>query len=341
MKRILVEIPGLGEGRLFDPDARDNASQPYIYLRDQLRQHGYELRTADDVPLEAGDRVWFWDVPPPRRPTLKALLAGLARRAGVSTRRDTLSEALTGRGVEPPVLFLWEPPVVNLANWDPDRWVDFSTILTWRDDLSQSRGFAKFVPPVPAIHPEPEDVPFESRGLLANISGNKRSNHPAELYTARRSTIRYCEQNLPEREFGLFGTGWNATGENYASYRGMPRHKWDVYPQFRFGLCYENMLGAVGYVTEKIIDCIRSGTVPVYLGAPNVADYVHPDAFIDRSGFASDAELVDYLRAVDAASFRRFREAGRSFLHSPEFDSFLPPAFAEAVLRNAIDHRPE
>jgi hypothetical protein len=194
--------------------------------------------------------------------------------------------------------------------------------------------------PVPAIHPEPEDIPFESRRLLANISGHKRSDHPAELYTARRATIRYCEQTLAEGELGLFGPGWDKDPDPYPSYRGTPKHKWEVYPQYRFGLCYENMRGAPGYVTEKIIDCIRSGTVPVYLGAPNVADYVHADAFIDRSQFDSDAELIDYLLAVDVAGFWRFREAGQRFLHSREFERFLPPAFMETVVTNAIDRNP-
>ncbi len=337
MRRILVEIPGLGSGRLFDPDARDNASQPFIYLRDQLRRHGYELLTADNTPLEPGDKVWFWDVPPLPRSAPRSLLAGLARRAGRSTRRDVLGEALTGRRIEPPVLFIWEPVVVNSANWDRGRWSDFSPIFTWHDGLADGRRFFKFLLPVPAIHPEPEDVPFESRRLLANISGHKRSDHAAELYTARRETIRYCEQALPEGEFGLFGTGWGQDAEHHPSYGGTPRHKWDVYPHFRFGLCYENMSGVPGYVTEKILDCIRSGTVPVYLGAPNVASYVHADAFIDRSQFSSDAELIDYLRTIDVAGFRRFREAGRRFLHSREFERFLPPAFVETIVRNAMD----
>jgi hypothetical protein len=324
-------------GRLFDPHVRDNATQPFIYLRDQLRQHGYELQTADDILLTPADSVWFWDVPPAPRSAARSLIAGLARRGGRTTRRDLLAETLRERRMQPPVLFIWEPAVVNSANWDRDRWKDFSRVFTWHDDIADGRRFVKFMLPVPAIHPEPEDMPYQSRRLLANVSGNKRSDHPAELYTARRDTIRYCEETLPEGEFGLFGTGWDQDPAHHRFFRGSPPNKWDVYPNFRFGLCYENMRGAPGYVTEKIIDCIRSGTVPVYLGAPNVGDYVHSDAFIDRSRFSSDADLIDYLRTVDVASFRRFREAGQRFLHSREFELFLPPAFVETILRNAID----
>lgn len=331
MKRILFEFPGLGGGRLFDPTARDNVSEPFVFLRERLHAVGYDLATADDTSVKDADSVWFWDVPTHRSGLRSSLLRPIGRAMGRRAPRDLLAEAMRHLPAEHLVLFLGEPPVTNGANWEPKRWEPFGTVFSWADALVDGSKFFKFVYALPNSHPDVPDPPFDDRRLLANISANKHSSHPAELYSARRSVIRYCESAIP-RQFALFGPGWDAVSNTHPSYEGTPRHKWEVYPYFRFGLCYENMVGAAGYVTEKIFDCMRAGAVPVYLGAPNIADYVNQEVFIDRRQFRSDAELVSHLSSVDEVTFKRYREAARSYLAGPAFRRFLPESFADAIL---------
>ena len=64
--------------------------------------------------------------------------------------------------------------------------------------------------------------------------------------------------------------------------------------RYRFCLALENSI-APDYVTEKIFDALLAGTVPVYLGAPNVGDFVPSNSYIDATSFASPAELAAYL----------------------------------------------
>ena len=52
MKKILIQVQGLGEGKLFNPDERDSSLEPMIYLRDRLKQCGYQLETVDDKRVE-------------------------------------------------------------------------------------------------------------------------------------------------------------------------------------------------------------------------------------------------------------------------------------------------
>lgn len=326
-RQVLLEFPGLSDGRLFSPGARDNVSEPFIYLRSRLRDQGYELATADDHPIVDAHAVWFWDVP--ARPSSRLL--GIRRR---STPRDLLGECLRAGMHDELAVFLGEPPVVLPRNDDPRRWRDFGTVFTWRDDVAATRGFVKFLLPVPTTFPIVPDPPFAKRRLLVNISSNKRSSHPDELYSVRRATIRYCERSIPH-DFALYGVGWDAPGESFPSYRGSPRHKWDVIPQFRFALAYENMAAAPGYVTEKIIDAMRAGAVPVYLGAPNVEEYVDVEAFIDRRQIGSDEEMVRFLCDVDEATYLRYRAAARDYLISARFEKFLPRAFADTVIAHA------
>jgi hypothetical protein len=72
-----------------------------------------------------------------------------------------------------------------------------------------------------------------------------------------------------------------------------------VLPSYKFYLAFENSI-TVDYVTERVFHALVRGVVPVYLGAPNVRDFMpDDDAVIVASDFESPAELADYLRQLD------------------------------------------
>lgn len=324
----------MGGGRIFDPDARDGVTEPFIRLRSHLAMNGYELRTADDAPLTEDARVWFWNVPTSHRPD-QPWPARLARRAArrVRHRRDLLGECLARDMRDRIALFLGEPPVTWPLNARSDLIATFPTVLTWDDGLVDGDRYRKLHLPLPASSPRLAGHSFRDRALLVCIAANKRSSHPSELYSARRATIRYWEHHAPD-QFALYGPGWDRPDRRdgpWRSWRGLARHKWEVFPSFRFGLCYENMAGAPGYVTEKLFDCMRGGAVPVYLGAPNVADYVDPATFVDRTAFTSEDELARHLADMPEQEFNRMREAADDYLNSDRFRVFLPDAFVATV----------
>lgn len=69
--------------------------------------------------------------------------------------------------------------------------------------------------------------------------------------------------------------------------------------RYKFDLSFENAIGN-DYVTEKFYDPLMCGTVPVYLGAPNVSEFAPGErCFIDVSDFASAKELAEYLLFLD------------------------------------------
>ncbi|RWL45876.1 MAG: alpha-1,3-fucosyltransferase [Mesorhizobium sp.] len=71
--------------------------------------------------------------------------------------------------------------------------------------------------------------------------------------------------------------------------------KLETIGRYRFCLALENSI-APDYVTEKMFDPLEAGTVPVYLGAPNAADFAPDNSFIDAASFSTPAELAAYLR---------------------------------------------
>jgi len=71
--------------------------------------------------------------------------------------------------------------------------------------------------------------------------------------------------------------------------------KLDVISGYLFYLAFENS-NAVDYVSEKMFDGLIAGTVPVYLGAPNIDDYLPGrNCIIKACDFASPAALAQHL----------------------------------------------
>ena len=53
---------------------------------------------------------------------------------------------------------------------------------------------------------------------------------------------------------------------------------------------------ATDYVTEKIYDCLLAGTVPIYLGTTDIAEFVPPGSYIDATAHGGPSGLAVYLR---------------------------------------------
>src|SRR5262249_928937 len=75
------------------------------------------------------------------------------------------------------------------------------------------------------------------------------------------------------------------------------------------------------YVTEKFFDPLQVGSVPVYLGAPNVEEFAPGDqCMIRTTDFESPRHLAEYLRQLneDDAAYEKYLEWKRQ----PFRDSF-------------------
>ena len=365
MRTILIHSPSVSNNQMFDPNERDQndfgtkkecgdtrmlegaltrVNDPAIYLRERLFQCGYNLKSADNNPLEDCAWVFFYDAKSVRpysgwRGLARKIKTIIQGRPLVRNLYDECIRAGMGNRI---ALFLWEAPAVCPENWDPDLHKLFPVIFTSHDELVDSHKIFKVCVPQVRQFPEIPQIPFIQRKLLVNISMNKFSRHPQELYSARRASIRYFER-VHADSFDLFGVRWNRPGtlteryvpwirRSYNSYRGAVKNKWEVMPGYRFCICYENVRDVPGYVTEKIFDSMRCGCVPIYWGANNINDYVDAEAFIDRRRFKSDAELDEYISNMTEREYGGFQDAILKYLAGPRFSRFLPPAFTDTII---------
>jgi hypothetical protein len=98
-------------------------------------------------------------------------------------------------------------------------------------------------------------------------------------------------------------------------------------------LCYETVKGWRGFVTGKIFDSFEAGCVPVYWGAPDVANSIPADCFVAREDFASEGELHAFLKAMPASVHAEYLERIRAFLSSPR----AVPYSAEHFVRTCVE----
>ena len=69
--------------------------------------------------------------------------------------------------------------------------------------------------------------------------------------------------------------------------------KLDIIKQYKFTIAFENAVSQ-DYVTEKFFEPLTVGSVPIYLGAPNIETFSPGEhAFIDVRDYASPKDLAD------------------------------------------------
>jgi alpha(1,3/1,4) fucosyltransferase len=149
------------------------------------------------------------------------------------------------------------------------------------------------------------------------------------LYEERAKAASFFAQM---GEFDLFGRFWDENPAWKLRNRTIP-DKLPIMKHYKFCICYENMHSQPGYITERIFECMYAGSVPIYLGAPNITDYVPKECFIDRRAFDSNQDLYQFLRQIDCKTYGSYIEAAIQFLETPEAKRFSARNVAQEVVK--------
>ncbi|HSV43878.1 MAG TPA: glycosyltransferase family 10, partial [Candidatus Bathyarchaeia archaeon] len=291
-------------------------------LRKKLREQGVDLATPDINPPQEAEFILFYDRP----------------KVNVSR--------LKGRKY----LLMLESSLIRPDNWSGHE--DYDKIFTWDDNLVDGKRYIKFnysLGPFPAG----EKFRWEEKKLCTMVCSNKFKAHPQELYTERLNAIRWFEQFHPD-EFDFYGSGWDRKrfkgilrpfnrcppvgrlmADAHPCYRGRAK-RLDILSRYKFAFSYENIRGARGYITEKIIACFLAGCIPIYWGAPNIDQYIPEPLFIDRGRFASYEQLYDFLKKMPAQEHQSRLEAIDQFLKSDRFYPFTPEGVVETLIRHIL-----
>jgi hypothetical protein len=77
---------------------------------------------------------------------------------------------------------------------------------------------------------------------------------------------------------------------------------------FKFTIAFENKR-CRGYVSEKLVNAMLAGTVPIYYGAQDVVEHFNPLSFVNVADFPSFDACIDHVLRLDAddAAYDRVR----------------------------------
>lgn len=306
--------------RMFDIDDPainyDNRQEPYLDMQKEFERKGHELHTIDLFEnLEEVDYFLFFE-----------LEWHWILKISKLNKLDRM------------VYCNAEPPSVNAIN-SPDGYQYlkhfFPYIMSWNSDWVDGKIIYKRNIPYYFKQLVVSNIPFEEKKLLTSISGYKKSDYPGELYSERERLIDYFEQNYPQ-DFDFYGSGWDKQG--HSCYRGHAGVKAEVYQKYRFALCLENIGGIKGYITEKILDCLTAGIVPVYLGATDICEYIPKNCFVDYRKFKTYDDLAKYLLVMKEDEYNRFLQVAADFLNSDAILAFSGQQYAQNII-DAVSNR--
>jgi len=218
-----------------------------------------------------------------------------------------------------------ESDVTTPALGDPRFMRHFDLTMTYRRN---SDVWCSYLPET--VHPlDPAD------SLLAPPPAKSESS-PAVLFQSspydRSQRYRYLHQLM--RRVRVDSYGKRAPNRAVEGPDLGRTTKLAVIARYKFCLSFENSISP-DYVTEKFYDPLVAGTVPVYRGAPNVADFApSPKSFINADDFRGPAELADYLNYLagnDEAYGEYFRWKQTGF--SASFRALAAAARPDALSR--------
>ncbi len=332
------------KNKLFDKESRDDCLHHMYLLRKKWKREGYELNTQDIYPLEDCEFVLFMYFP--------------IFQIDILEKLTNLNKDL--------YLICYESEMISPNDWKKSNHKHFKKIFTWSDKLVDDKKYIKFYNP----NRVPKNLDFSLKKkdkFCTLIAGNKSHFDRRELYSERNKAILWFEKKHLNK-FDLYGVGWEKGiwkpfirpylhskifrlanritdklkisrrlfRKKLKSYKGKVESKKETYSRYKFAICYENVKNIDGYITEKIFDCFFTGCVPIYLGAPDVANFIPKNTFIDKNRFKTYRKLFIFLKNMDNELYSQYLENIKAFLKSEKMFYFSDENFVNTLTNNIL-----
>ncbi len=155
-------------------------------------------------------------------------------------------------------------------------------------------------------------VQWNASALLARFGGSAEGQ-PSAVFVARNCHSKNGREDLIKRLAARLRGGVDRPGSCLnsihwprcaasAAAAAAAEHgkcgKHAVMRRYPFYLAFENS-DDVDYVSEKVFHGLEAGVLPVYLGAPNVAEFVPPSSVVEVRQFGHDVEkLARHLQGL-------------------------------------------
>ncbi len=123
---------------------------------------------------------------------------------------------------------------------------------------------------------------------------------------------------------------------HYPNFRGPSGNKLKTLAGYTFNLCFENC-DEDGYITEKIVQALIAGCVPLYWGGGGFLQQTIPSScFINCKG-QDPVAVYQRIRMMPQEEIIGYRQAGLDFIASPQADRFTWNYWAKLVTQRLLE----
>lgn len=180
------------------------------------------------------------------------------------------------------VLLQLEPPqILDLTTKILQANADFDLILAWKQEIVDGCNNCKFFPFGSSWITREHRLVHDKTKLISIIASHKRQTIGHKL----RHEIISIDKSLK-----LFGRGYNPIDDKLVALK-----------DYMFSVVIENST-TKNYFSEKLIDCLVTGTVPVFWGCSNISEY------FDELGFISFNSVEEYKEIRNTLTADKYRE---------------------------------
>ena len=248
------------------------------------------------------------------------------------------------------LLFSTEPKIIISRGHIYSHLKKFKLVFTFNDDLvTRYSNIVKFNLPQPSkIRSDFVDICNRRDAVL--ISANKSAYRfkKGALHNKKVALIRALDKS--SLDLDVFGPEWHKAKRfpilkklfffryryyNFSGYKGYVEDKLNKTSEYRFSLVVENSR-MNGYISEKIFEAMFAYSVPIYLGAPNVENYIPANSFINVAKFVNMNELLMYLESLTNDTIESIIKNGQDFLSSEKFIQFTSKFQAENLVNSIL-----
>lgn len=326
-----------------DSLGRDNCNEPWVRFKNQLESEGHKVNTIIDDKIYDSDIIVYID----SHFLFRNVFDKLFKYFYFFVKNKKILKYLKFLNAKTTkaksILLLLEPESVIDNNFDIKYRQYFKKVFSWNKKIINDLTF--FIQsPYTSVTPNIKPIPFNSKKLIVDISGNKFSNHSLELYSYRRAFISYLNDNYSD-DFDLFGTNWNKKFVkskhffhylyNYRflkTYRGFADDKFITISKYKFCICIENMKNIDDYISQRLFDILHSKSVPLVYGASNIESYLPNDCYIDLRKYENNfKKLLDRLISFDENEYESYLKNISKFLKSEEAKIFYSKNFVQKI----------
>jgi hypothetical protein len=181
------------------------------------------------------------------------------------------------------VLLQSEPPnlYIKFCGMVQDNRDKFDLILTYDDRLLELPQATEFCAVGSWIS---DDIVLSKKNEISFLMSSKINGN---AYHMRFKIMRLIEQQFKNNRINEFDVNW---------YRSPPRvsSKDPFFASAKFNVACENQI-MTNMFTEKLLDCFKTYTVPIYYGCTNIEKYFNPKGIIRFNTIEEFTDIVNNL----------------------------------------------